>query len=179
MTDEEIKLKDNFYHNVKLVAKTRGLTFYQIEAECGLNFGCISSLNMHRRRVPKKADKIAEYLKVPLDELLKDMIDVRYLGTHRIDRRGMNPVKSEGQMKHEYCINPKICKTCKYRSGQYTEGTCNYVLIMGHSRPSTDLIHGGKNKTYTYNHCPEYEKGRYHREVPTSLSIGKGRFKEC
>ncbi len=56
-----------------------------------------------------------------------------------------------------YPIDPKTCTGCIYRNSNTSCGLCNYITIVGHSRPKT-------KSTRTY--CEAKETGKEKKTKP-------------
>lgn len=137
MTSDERRLSVNFYNNMRTAIKTNGRTIQDVLVECGIFGTWLNSFIGGRHRIDDKCEKIAKCIHVPIEELLKDELDPKYIGKYIIDGRG-------NRVGHKDLINPKICRKCIYFGGGGDFGNCNYILVERHSRPSTDLAHGGK-----------------------------------
>lgn len=59
------------YDNIKLIAKERGVPIYKIEDDCGYQRGAICKWN-ESSPTAKRLKVVADYLKVTVDELLKE-----------------------------------------------------------------------------------------------------------
>lgn len=60
-----------YYDQIKKVAKTKGVSIRKIEMDLELSNGSLSKWNLSTPSVDK-INKVAEYLNVPISELLKE-----------------------------------------------------------------------------------------------------------
>lgn len=68
------------YDNIKAICEIRGISVGKIEKELNLSNGIISKWNESEPGI-RKVQKVADYLGVPIEELLKELPDEEEKGS--------------------------------------------------------------------------------------------------
>lgn len=61
------------YQKIKKIADSKGISIYRIEKDCGLANGTIGKWGNTAKQMPTAISlkKVSDYLKVPMEELIK------------------------------------------------------------------------------------------------------------